>query len=129
MLFTLNKNEYNTIAGFLGQVKSDAKTLLAINSVIDAIRKEAVSGLDLAGKTQEEVGKLLNDVVKIDVSGRSLDAIESVIKNEVKSMTAGTVSDLQILLGVASTFRLREGIEASLEDDETQAGITTSEVN
>lgn len=129
MLFTLNKNEYNTIAGFLGQVKSDAKTLLAINSVIDAIRKEAVSGLDLAGKTQEEVGKLLNDVVKIDVSGRSLDAIESVIKNEVKSMTAGTVSDLQILLGVASTFRLREGIEASLEDDETQADITTSEVN
>ena len=129
MLFTLNKNEYNTIAGFLGQVKSDAKTLLAINSVIDAIRKEAVSGLDLAGKTQEEVGELLNDVVKIDVSGRSLDAIESVIKNEVKSMTAGTVSDLQILLGVASTFRLREGIEASLEDDETQADITTSEVN
>lgn len=129
MLFTLNKNEYNTVAGFLGQVKSDAKTLLAINSVIDAIRKEAVSGLDLAGKTQEEVGKLLNDVVKIDVSGRSLDAIESVIKNEVKSMTAGTVSDLQILLGVASTFRLREGIEASLEDDETQADITTSEVN
>lgn len=128
MLFTLNKNEYNTVAGLLGQVKSDAKTLLAINSVIDSIRKEALAGKNPAGKTQEEVDELLNDPIKIDVSGRSLDAIESVIKNEVNSMTAGTVSDLQILLAVASVFRLREGIEASLEDDESKVDITSSEV-
>ena len=128
MLFTLNKNEYNTIAGFLGQVKSDAKTLLAITSVVDLIRKEAVAGKDLAGKTQEEIGELLSEVVKIDVSGRSLDAIETAIKNEIKNMTSGTISDLQILLGVANAFHLREGIEASLEDDETKADITSSEV-
>ena len=128
MLFTLNKNEYNTIAGFLGQVKSDAKTLLAITSVVDLIRKEAVAGKDLAGKTQEEIGELLSEVVKIDISGRSLDAIETAIKNEIKNMTSGTISDLQILLGVANAFHLREGIEAGLEDDETKADITSSEV-
>ena len=128
MLFTLNKNEYNTIAGFLGQVKSDAKTLLAITSVVDLIRKEAVAGKDLAGKTQEEIGELLSEVVKIDISGRSLDAIETVIKNEIKNMTSGTISDLQILLGVANAFHLREGIEASLEDDESKVDITSSEV-
>ena len=127
MLFTLNKNEYNTVAGFFGQVKSDAKTLLAVNSVIDAIRKEATAGKDLAGKTQDEIGDLLADIIKIDVSGRSLDAIENVIKNEIKNMTSGTVSDLQILLGVAGIFRLREGIEATLEEDEP-ANVTTSEV-
>lgn len=129
MLFTLNKNEYNTVAGLLGQVKSDAKTLLAINSVIDSIRKEALAGKNPAGKTQEEVDELLNDPIKIDVSGRSLDVIESVIKNEVNGMTAGTVSDLQILLAVASVFRLRDSIEAILEDDTVQANVTTSEVN